>query len=203
MVGKSPVKKIGDRIIIQSPNGFQEMTTVCVVVDVILVLFSILLNSIKDLVPQVTGMIIFLWVIVLVLNFIVYGFRGQFVFNSRTKVVSKEGISCFIPYQKKICNFDEITILGIRCYESKNKGKYFYSYELVFATKQQLSKFEILARTYGVNHTFCLNELNKIGKILAETIKCRFIEGEPKRSIEASQVFDEVSYTVGDSIKRI
>ena len=95
-----------------------------------------------------------------------------------------------------------INIIGVECYEERTKqgGKY-YSYDLVFALKQQPLVFRRFATTMMVNYVFKFEDINKLGDLLSKTMGCRFKKGELKRSIIASQSKDSsVVYTMGGVI---
>ena len=208
MIGSSPISKFEDRIVITAPKSVQEFRKVCIFLDCVMIPFSFLLYLTKEYNPRVIIIILFLWSLVLIINIIIFGFKTNYVFNKRSRNVYKEGNSLFIPFQKLICSFDDISDMGVKSYRQKIRKKYggesiHYSYFLVFATKQNPSAFIDLASTEGINHCLSFEEINKIGELLSKTVNCRFIKGEPTLSIKASQSGTSVEYSMGESIKSL
>ncbi len=199
MKSNSPLSIIGDKIIITPPFVLQEMTNICIVSDVVIIIFTFILYSIKDSAPDVIYFLSFLWVIAIIVNILAFGFRSKLIFDTKSKIIINEGTNLFAPYQKTLCNFSDIEIIGVKGYISKNKQKNstIYFYELVYATKQDPLEFKVLAQTGAVTYNSNLNELNKMGELLSKTVNCQFLKGKESASITGSVVGAEISYTLG------
>ena len=197
MLGNSPLIKNGDKIIITPPYFLQDKTNIGIVCDVIIILFTFLLYPIKDSAPDVIYILSFFWVITIIVNILTFGFKSKLVFDTKTKNIINVGLNFFAPYQKTLCNFSDIKIFGVKGYTYKRKMNTFYAYDLVYTTKQNPLDFKVLAKSDAFNYGSSLNELNKMGEILSQTVNCQFIKGEKSGSITVSMIGDVISYTLG------
>ena len=196
MNGLSPISKSRDKITLLTPNALQQMSTVCVIGDVVFIFFAYMMYMANE---KILGMLIVLGVIAFFITLFSFSFKSNYVFDTVKKQISIEGIRFFVPFSQYICNFSDVAVIGVKCYEHKSKKRTnygtsyrtnyitYYSYDLVYATNQQPSKFKKLATTMGINHTLTFEDINKMGELLSTTIECRFIKGSPNRSIEAFQ----------------
>ena len=171
MDGKSPIIKSGDKIILMTPNVLQQMTTVCIIGDIILIPFSIILYPTTDGAP---GMIAFLWILAFIVTFGAFGFKSKYIFDSTQKQIFMEGTSFFIPYKKMLCNYSDVAVIGIQTRTYNHKGRTMYSYYLVYSTKHNPSRFHKLATNEGINHVLKISDLNMMGQLLSKTIECPF-----------------------------
>ena len=197
MQGLSPIPQKSDKIILLTPNPLQQMTTVCVICDIIFIPFAYLMYMANE---QILGFMLFLGVFAIGFTIICFGFKSKYVFDKSRKQLFIEGTNFFVPYSKYLCNFADIAIIGVQCYEHHDKHGTKYSYNLVFATMQEPVKFKKLATTTGINHQFNFDDINKLGVILSETIECRFVKGEQMRSIQAFPSGGTVKYTMGGTM---
>ncbi len=199
MNGTSPLTQTEDKIELVTPKPFQQLTGVCIVCDFLLAFFSYSMYTVNE---RITSELVALWIVAFIITFLAFGFKSKFVFYIAQEEIFIEGTKFFIPYKRLFCDFTDINIIGVECYEERTKqgGKY-YSYDLVFALKQQPLVFRRFATTMMVNYVFKFEDINKLGDLLSKTMGCRFKKGELKRSIIASQSKDSsVVYTMGGVI---
>lgn len=198
MQGLSPIKQTDDKIYILTPNPLQQMTTVCIIGDIIFIPFAYVMYLANE---QILGMMLFLGLFAFAFTMICFGFKSKFVFDKSKKQLFMEGTNFFVPYSKYLCNFADIAIMGVQCYEHHDKHGTKYSYDLVYANMDEPRKFKKLATTMGINHVLTFDDINKIGLILSETAGCRFLKGEQLRSIQAFPSGGTVKYTMGGTMR--
>ncbi len=125
-----------------------------------------------------------------------FGSKRRLVFNTATKDIVYEGTYCFIPYSKKICKFDDIIVLGIQGIKNHFQKKDYYTYNLVYVTKQKLEKLEEIVHAGDDGITF--EDLNKIGEVLGQIMERKFIKGEYEHSIRVYEEDDRLTYGNGE-----
>ena len=199
MLGLSPIKQTNDKIYLLTPNPLQQMTTVCIICDIIFIPFAYLMYMANE---NILGLMLFLGVFAFAFTFVCFGFKSKFAFDTVKKQIFIEGTNFFVPYRKFLGNFSDIEVIGVQCYEHHDKHGTTYSYDLVYASKQEPVKFKKLATTMGINHMLTFDDINKIGLILSETTGCRFVKAEQLRSIQAFPSGGTVKYTMGGTMRR-
>lgn len=198
MQGISPISQTSDKIYLLTTNQLQQMTSVCIIGDIIFVPFAYMMYMAN---PEILGFMLFLGLFAICFTFICFGFKSKYTFDKIKKQIFVEGTNFFVPYTKYICNFSDVTIIGVQCYEHHSKHGKHYSYNLVYATNQEPTKFKKLAMTTGINHMLNFDDINIIGEILSKTIGCRFYKGEYLRSIQAFSSGGAVKYTMGGTMR--
>ena len=199
MRGISPIKPEGSKIYLLTPNPLQQMTTVCIICDIIFIPFAYLMYMANE---KILGFMLFLGVFAFAFTYVCFGFKSKFAFDTAKEQMFIEGTNFFVPYKKLVCNFSDIEVMGVQCYEHRDKHGTSYSYDLVYATKQEPVKFKKLATTMGINHMLTFNDINEIGLILSKATGCRFIKGIELRSIQAFPAGGTVKYTMGGTMRR-
>ena len=197
MQGISPISKSKDRICLLTPNPMQQLTSVCVICDIIFIPFAIMMCMANK---EMLAFMLVLGLFAFVVTFICFGFSSKYVFDTVKKQLLIEGTRFCVPYRDYLCDFSDINIIGVQCYEHHSKHRTDYSYDLVFAAKQLPDKFIKLASSMGIKYALDFDEINKLGLILSETIGCRFMSGEPERSIQAFPSGGSVKYAMGNAI---
>ncbi len=182
MNGLSPISKTNDKILLLTPNPVQQLSDVCIICDIIFIPFAYMMYMVNE---NILGLMILLGIFAIGITIISFGFKSRFAFYKAKKQIFIEGTNFFVPYSNFLCNFSDIAIIGVQCYEHRGKYGYSYSYDLVYATINQPTKFKKLATTQGINHMLTFDDINKMGLLLSETIGCNFIIGKEERSIQA------------------
>ncbi len=171
MKGNSPLTQQGNKLILLSPDTLQRMTAVVIIIDIVLIPFSILLYPTTD---EAKYIIIFFWISAFILTFANFGFKSRFIFDSTKKQIFLEGTSYFRPYTKLVCNYSDVSLIGIQYHEYRGKNSTIRYYDLVYEIRPRFSEFHLLATTGGVRQAFSYNELQKLGQLLSKTLDCPF-----------------------------
>ncbi len=172
MDGKSPITKTSDKIVLMAPNILQQMTSICIIGDLVLIPFSLMLYQTTESAPLIVK---YLWIFALTTTLAAFGFKKKYIFDTSKEQIFCEGTFAFIPYRKYLYNFTDIAEVGVRMIRfGNNRGGPMSSYFLVFSAKKHPGKYHYLATSEGINHKLNLNDINKLGKILSEILKCPF-----------------------------
>ena len=199
MQGLLPISQTKDKILLLTPNPLQQMTDVCIVCDIIFIPFAYMMYTANE---EILGLMLFIGLFAICFTLICFGFKSKFVFDKVRKQMFVEGTNFFIPYSNFLHDFSDIEIIGVQCYEHRGKRGVQYSYDLVYAARQEPAEFKKLATTTGINHVLNFDDINKLGFILSETIGCRFLKGENLRSIQAFYSSGSpIKYTMGGTIR--
>ena len=200
---RMPLNKKGDNVFLDFPSLNEQLFTVGVIGLILIFVFGLgmyVATKNKDI-------FLFLAGIGTVAAVYIYGCRYKYLFNIRTKQIVKEGIICFIPFSKVICNFKDVAVIGVRgyCAGSKKRRRsifdneahpedLYFKYHLVFVTKKRPTKFIFIASTLGISDSLTLGDLNDIGSDLAELTETEFIAGKNGMNLKAINSIDGVKY---------
>ena len=172
MNGKSPITKSDNKIFLSTPNILQQMTTVIIICDILLIPFTYIFKQ----TPYGQDSIIFIWILAIAFTIGVFGFKNTFIFDSTQKQIFVKGTLFFIPYTHLLHNYSDISEIGVKTKTYYYKGKTVYVYYLVYSTKNQPNKYKNLASSEGIKHVLTLNDFNMMAQLLVETVGCSYKE---------------------------
>ncbi len=196
-----PLTIEGDKIFIDVPSLNEQLYVVGIIGTIIIFIFSLVMYiTTRDI-----KISLFLWGICFVIDIYIYCFKSKYIFNKRTNKVMKEGMCFLIPFSKEICNFSDLSVLGVIGYsvestqrngirKYKQTKQVQYIYQLVFATKQKPKKFIKIASTFGIQKQLKLNELNSAGRQLSDMMEIQFIEGNLLETMIATNSSNGITY---------
>ena len=194
MAEKSPLNKDRDNYILKLPFSMQQAGVTGILAGIILIPIMVYFFGTNYTVAH--GEVIALLLAIIVTPIFWFGSKRRLAFNTATKDIFYEGTYCFFPYSKKICKFDDVIAIGVQGIENHFQKKVYYTYHLVYVTKQKPEKFEEMVHAGDDGIEF--EDLNKIGEILGQIMGCKFIKGEYKRSICIYNEDDLLTYGLGD-----
>ena len=184
------LKDMGGRLFIDVPSINKQLKDTFIIIlsvfIIIVVLYFMRIYEKGNPIPFEP--IILAIVAISIFGVFVFGFRKKYIFDLNRKQVTLEGSNFFVPYQKVICSFDKIATFGIKAKierRRRRQGREIirYYYCLVFSTKDKPNEFIELVSTINISYEINLNDLNELGKSLADILKCSFIEGQEYMTI--------------------
>ena len=194
MSKKSPLYKDRDNYVLKLPFSMQQAGVTGIIAGIILIPIMVYFLGTNYTVAH--GEVIALLLAITVTPIFWFGSKRRLVFNTATKDIFYEGTYCFVPYSKKICKFDDVIVIGVQGIENHFQKKVYYTYHLVYVTKQKPEKFDEIVHAGDDGIDF--EDLNKLGKILEQVLSCRFIKGEYHRSIRVFEEDGLTTYGNGD-----
>lgn len=194
MAGKSPLYIDRDNYVLKLPFSMQQAGITGIIAGIIFIPIVVYYFGADYTISH--GEVFALILAIIVTPIFLYGSKRRLSFNTATKDIFYEGTYCFIPYSKKICKFDDIIVLGVQGIENHLQKKVYYTYHLVYVTKQKPDKFEEMVHAGDDEITF--DDLNKIGEILSKIIDRKFIKSEHQRSISIYEEDGLQTYGLGN-----
>ena len=194
MAEKSPLFIDRDNYVLKLPFSMQQAGITGIIAGIIIIPIIVYFFGADYTISH--GEVFALILAIIVTPIFLYGSKRRLSFNTATKDIFFEGTYCFIPYSKKICKFDDIIVLGVQGIENHFQKKVYYTYHLVYVTKQKPEKFEEMVHAGDDGITF--DDINKIGEILSQIIDRKFIKGEYHRSISIYKEDGLSTYGLGN-----
>lgn len=176
---RPPLRKIGpNKIVLDVPSMLEQCTTIYIVSVIFLVLFSFLMlftSKVSENTSDMIGLLSIIWGVVICFGIMVFAIKLRLYFDLDNQEITKEGTIFNFPYKSVWCKFYDISTITVRCKKVKNKGRYFYEYDLGYSTG---NNFIVILPKDGIKINYTVDQLNKIGKNISDIVGCNFLSSD-------------------------